>query len=287
MPYSLALLLVFGTFFVLYFTVQLFIWLQHKVLLLRLKKAPFPRAYQEILLKTPFYKYLDADDKTLLHYAILRFINEKEFIGLNDMQITDEIRIIIAFYACLLLLHIKKNDGYGNLTTILVYPYEFVMHETKSYGGIYTKERFILEGQSSNDTVVISWHNAKKEAYQMHHQNVILHEFTHEIDFMSGEIDGVPPMHESLYFEWTKVMHHEYKKLREKSLAGRYFGKYEVIGNYAATNEAEFFAVVTERFFVSPAPLKKHFPDIYKELQAFYKTDPISLFSHQNAIMKK
>lgn len=279
MPYPLALLLLFSTIFTFYYTFQLFLWLQHKALLSRLKKAPFPENYKEVLEKTPFYSRLNADDKALMHYTILRFINEKEFIGLNRMAITDEVRIIIAFYACLLLLHIKKHDCYGNLKTILVYPYEFIVHENRSYGGIYTKERFILEGQSASDTVVVSWHNVKKEAYHLYHQNVILHEFAHEIDFMDGEIDGVPPMETSRYREWTRVMYDEYKKLSEKSLKGRYLGKYKLLGNYAATNEAEFFAVVTERFFEAPQSLKKHFPDIYKELKQFYRIDPASLFS--------
>ncbi len=274
MPYPLALLLLFSIVFTLYLMLQLFLWLRHRALLSRLKKALFPGNYKEILEKTPFYSHLNADDRAMMHYSILRFINEKEFIGLNRMAITDEVRVIIAFYACLLLLHIKKHDCYSNLKTILVYPYEFITHQTKSYGGIYTKEKFILEGQSASDTVVISWHNAKREAYHLYHQNVVLHEFAHEIDFMNGEIDGIPPMEENRYQEWTQVMYAEYKKLNEKSLKGRYLGKYKVIGNYAATNEAEFFAVVSERFFEAPQSLKRYFPDIYKELNPTSPSNP-------------
>ncbi len=278
MPYPIALLLLFSAIFTLYLTIQLFLWLQHRALLSRLKKAPFPKNYKRILEKTPFYSRLNADDQTMMHYSILRFINEKEFIGLNSMAITDEIRVIIAFYACLLLLRIRQHDCYGNLKTVLIYPYEFIADQTRSDGGIYTKEKFVLEGQSAGDTVVISWHNAKKEAYHMHHQNVVLHEFAHEIDFMDGEIDGVPPMKESRYHEWTQVMYDEYKKLNEKSLQDGYLDKYELIGTYASTNEAEFFAVVTERFFEAPQSLKKHFPDIYKELKQFYRIDPAAIF---------
>lgn len=46
----------------------------------------------------------------------------------------------------------------------------------KSYGGIYTKEQFVIQGQSANDIVVIIWHEAKKESYHMRHNNVIIHE---------------------------------------------------------------------------------------------------------------
>lgn len=278
MPYPLALLLIFSSLFILYLALHLFLWLRHRALLSRLKKAPFPQNYKEILQKTPFYSRLESSDQAVMHYLILRFINEKEFIGLNHMEITDEIRVIVSFYACLLLLRIKRHDNYGNLKTVLIYPYEFISRESKSYGGIYTKERFVLEGQSSNDTVVISWHSAKKEAYHRYRQNVVLHEFAHEIDFMSGEIDGAPPMSESRYHGWTEVMYREYRKLREKSFKGRYLGKYKLIGEYAATNEAEFFAVASERFFEAPQSLKKHFPDIYSELKSFYRMDTASLF---------
>jgi Mlc titration factor MtfA (ptsG expression regulator) len=48
-----------------------------------------------------------------------------------------------------------------------------------------------------------------------------------------------------------------------------------MIGGYAATNEAEFFAVITERFYEAPHAFKRHFPDLYKELQSFYRIDPI------------
>ncbi len=35
-------------------------------------------------------------------------------------------------------------------------------------------------------------------------------------------------------------------------------------------NKAEFFAVVTKRYFEEPEKLKKDFPELYKELNMFY-----------------
>ncbi|MCX6062369.1 MAG: zinc-dependent peptidase [Campylobacterales bacterium] len=48
---------------------------------------------------------------------------------------------------------------------------------------------------------------------------------------------------------------------------------------YPYENEAEFFAVVTERFFESPASLKHHFPELYAEFADFYQIDTARLFS--------
>jgi len=44
--------------------------------------------------------------------------------------------------------------------------------------------------------------------------------------------------------------------------------------SYAATNEAEFFAVVTESFFSNPKSIKHHHPKLYQVLQDFYCQDP-------------
>ncbi len=281
MPYPLALALIFTSVFLLYVAVRLLIWLKHRALLKRLKEADFPSSYQEIVQNIPFYSRLSRSDQLMMHYSILRFINEKEFIGVHGLKISDEMRVIISFYACLLLLRMKTHDCYGNLKTVLVYPYEFVSHHGRNEGGIYTTQSLTLEGQSSSDTVVISWHSAKNEAYHIYDQNVVLHEFAHELDFMSGEIDGVPPMAQSRYRRWTEVMYGEYKKLRKKSLKRGHLGKYALIGEYAATDEAEFFAVASERFFEAPQKLKKDFPELYAELETFYQMDTASLFPQE------
>ena len=69
-----------------------------------------------------------------------------------------------------------------------------------------------------------------------------------------------------------------YAKLRDAYERGRYLEKYRLLGQYAATSEAEFFAVVSELFFDKPWVLKRHFPDLYKELEAFYGLDTAELF---------
>ena len=239
-------------------------------------QMPFPETYRKILQKIPHYIHLDANEKNKIERSILRFVHTKKFIGVK-MDVTDEMKVIIAFYACLLLLQIDTENCYDNLKTIILYPSPVVLDSVRNNGGIYTKEDFVIDGQSANDTVVLVWHDAKREAYHLRHDNVIVHEFAHEIDYMDGEVDGVPPLERSKYHEWTQVLYGDYKKLSEVAARGRDWGKYKLLGSYAATNEAEFFAVVTERFFESPQSLKRHFPELYEELKDFYKIDPVRL----------
>jgi len=250
-------------------------WFQYRKrrMLARIDQMPFPESYRSVLFKTPHYGHLSIEEKEKIERSILRFIHMKEFIGVK-MRVTDEIKVIIAFYACLLLLHIETENCYDNLRTVIIYPSPVVIDSIRNNGGIFTKEDFVIDGQSANDTVVLVWHDAKHEAFHLRHENVIIHEFAHEIDFMDGEVDGVPPLERSKYHAWTEVLYRDFKKLSHVLETERDWGKYKLLGSYAATNEAEFFAVVSERFFESPHSLKHHFPELYAQLKAFYKVDP-------------
>ena len=241
-----------------------------------ISKIEFKPEHRKLLLKTAHYKNLSQEDKEKIERSIILFAYTKDFIGVK-MEVTDEMKVIIAFYACLLLLHIETENCYDNLKTIILYPSPVILNNVRDNGGIYTKENFIIDGQSANDTVVLVWHDAKYEAYHLRHDNVIIHEFAHEIDFMDGEIDGVPPLERSKYNEWTNVLFHDYRKLNKIALKNREWGKYKLLGSYAATNEAEFFAVVSERFFESPHSLYRNFPELYNELKSFYNIDTLLL----------
>ncbi|AKF24910.1 hypothetical protein YH65_05525 [Sulfurovum lithotrophicum] len=247
-------------------------WYRQKQELQRIAAMPFEEEDRSILSRIKQYRYLNSEEKEKIERSILRFMNTKNFIGAK-LEVTEEMKVVISFYACLLLLHIDTENCYDNLKNIIIYNHPVMINRVQNNGGIFSKEQFLIDGQSANDTVVIIWHNAKREAYHPRKENVIVHEFAHEIDFMDGEIDGVPPMERSKYHEWTNVLYKEFEKLNKVAMKNRDWGDYKFIGEYAATNEAEFFAVISERFFESPGSLKKKFPDLYNELKDFYGID--------------
>ena len=47
-----------------------------------------------------------------------------------------------------------------------------------------------------------------------------------------------------------------------------------MISEYAATDPAEFFAVVSELFFEQPQALAAEVPAVYRELALLYQLDP-------------
>jgi len=281
MAYYQHLLLFFGLLWALIMFVWLYWEYKRKKLLEKIATMPFPEAYRIFLTRLSHYEKLSSEEKREIQVSILRFIYTKTFVGAKDLAVTDEMKVLIAFHACLLLLHIETENCYNNLKTIIIYDHPVMIDKVQNSGGIFSKEQFLISGQSANDTVVIIWNEARHEMYHPRHDNVILHEFAHEIDFMDGEIDGVPPMERSRYHEWTSVLYKEFNRLSDIAQKNRDWGKYKLIGEYAATNEAEFFAVITERFYESPQSLKKHFPDLYDELKAFYHIDPAGKYSEE------
>jgi hypothetical protein len=257
-------------------TLYFFLQIRKDEKLQKLQLQPFKEEYKEYLKQTPHYANLSNEEKEKIQRSILLFSGTKEFMGVG-LEVTDEMKVIISFYACLLLLHKTTKNCYDNLKTIIVYPNAVAFENIQASGGIYSKEKFLIDGQATIDTVIIIWNDAKKEAYHLRHNNVIIHEFAHEIDFMDGKADGVPPIEHSKYDAWTKEFYGEYKKLGEAVENHKEWSKYKLLGAYASKNEAEFFAVVTERFFESPKSLEKHFPELYRELKDFFKIDTIKL----------
>ena len=60
----------------------------------------------------------------------------------------------------------------------------------------------------------------------------------------------------------------------ESARADRYYAALPVDA-YAATDEAEFFSVTSEAFFVTPERLALAYPDWYALLASYYRQDPL------------
>lgn len=242
----------------------------------KLKSMPFPQAYENILQNIEHYTLLSPTYKEKIHLLILSFIENKEFIQAK-ITINEKIKVIIAFYASLMRLGFDFGEK-DEVSSIIVYPKHFIVNHTDTLGGINHSEPLILEGQSANGTVVISWQNIEDEIARTEKENVIIHEFAHELDFEDGFADGTPVLEGSNYRSWSNVFSNVFDTLRTEVKKEKISRNIAFLGLYALKNEAEFFAVCSERFFQAPKTLKKFFPDIYEELRRFYRLDSAVIF---------
>lgn len=240
---------------------------------LRLPTGPIPDAWYGIVEQNvPLARGLSVRERERLLRLVQLFLSEKHFEGAAGLTITDEIRVTIATEACLLLLHLE-GPCYPMLRTVLVYPRGFVpkLVQTARTGQIVSPS-VPLMGESWRDgVVVISWDDTVREAREpTEGSNVVLHEFAHQLDTEDGFADGAPILPRSALHTWGRVLSTEYERLREDAAHGRQ----STLDPYGATNPAEFFAVATEAFFVKPVQLERDHPDLYKQLQHFYRQDP-------------
>ena len=194
------------------------------------------------------------------------------------MTIDDEIKVIIAFYACLMRLGFELGEK-DHVSTVIVYPEHFIVNNGHTSGGIYHNERSALEGQSTNGTVIISWQDIQHNIAEQKKDNVIIHEFAHELDFEDGLADGTPVLEGSRYKIWSEVFSKAFDTLKDQYNNEEVSERSVLLGSYALTNEAEFFAVCSERFFETPEAFKMYFPNIYRELKLFYRLNTKELFT--------
>jgi Mlc titration factor MtfA (ptsG expression regulator) len=236
--------------------------------------TPFPPQWAAILKENlPPYQKLSPQLQQQLHGYISIFIAEKNFEGCGGLTLTDEIRVTIAAQACMLLLN-RKGDCYPKLYSVLVYPSAYVVGTRNSLDFHRTDSSVRLGESWHHGAVVLAWDSVKRGAVNFRDgHNVAMHEFAHQLDQEDGRSDGAPILGmRSAYSAWSQVFSIEYKLLLLQTKKG---GK-SVMDKYGATNPAEFFAVATETFFEKPVQLQKKHPELYHELQGFYKVDPIA-----------
>lgn len=253
----------------------------------RIRARPFPAAWRDILKRrVPYVRALPADLQLQLKQHIQVFLAEKAFIGCDGLEITDEIRVTIAAQACLLLLN-RPRGYYPALRQILVYPGSFVVQRGHTdHAGVTHEGRQVLAGESwSQGQVILSWHDTLVGAATPDDgQNVVIHEFAHQLDQETGSANGAPILaRQAHYARWAAVLGAEFNALQASASQYRR-DRHEqgsgqepsLFSDYGATDPAEFFAVITEVFFEQPHRMAAEHPALYRELSNFYQLDPLS-----------
>lgn len=243
----------------------------------RLRRQAFPAHWRTLLRRrVPLVGRMPADLQLQLKKAMQVFIAEKNFIGCNGLTITEEMRVVIAAQACLLLLN-RPSDYFAAVRQILVYPGAFLApRNAVDAAGVHSEHREALIGESwSQGQVILSWADTLEGAANAEDgRNVVIHEFAHQLDQENGAALGAPPPlpgdSERDATRWSHVFGEAYFQVR----AATQRGESCVLDAYAGHDPAEFFAVASETFFERPQQLRAEFGALYDELRGYYKVDP-------------
>ena len=241
----------------------------------RLRRQATPPEWRKILEHNldVFNRLSPEDQNELLDHTKI-FLAEKHFEGAGGLALTDEIKVTIAAQACLLLLH-RDTDYYPELTSIIVYPSGYTAVEERPIGGgVWSDAAEDRLGHTAQRlrALVLAWDAVRHgAAAPSDGENLVLHEFAHQLDFENQRTDGTPALERhGDYRSWARVMSAEFEALRDAA----YAGTPTLLDTYGATDPAEFFAVITEAFFERPRAMRKLHPALFDQLQRFYQQDP-------------
>lgn len=220
----------------------------------------------------------EADRRRLVD-DIKVFVAEKAFEGAQGIEITEEMRTIVAAAACLLVLRRppeRADDLYPDLETIVLYPHPFVVTASVRLGAVTIEGTQVRSGESwSRGLVVLAWDEVARDVrVRGSGHNVVLHELSHQLDAEDGDVDGVPLLgSRRAYARFVAVLDAERAWLEGRLARGLSVD----IDAYGAQSPAELFAVATEAFFERSVPLARRHPELYEALVSAYGIDPAAL----------
>lgn len=240
----------------------------------RLRETPFPDEWRRTLERNfPVYTHLPEEDRRELHGHTHVLLAEKNFEGCAGLELTDEMRVTIAAQAALLLLH-RETDYYPGLHSILVYPSEYTVEAAEvDAAGIVTEFDDNRTGETwEQGSLVVSWDDTLVGGRDLEDSyNVVLHEFTHQLDLENGEIDGVPRLRgRGSYKSWARVFREAYARFCDDVDRDRD----TLLDPYGSEDPGEFFAVAVEAFFETPREFQREYPELYGQLSAYFRQNP-------------
>jgi hypothetical protein len=223
-----------------------------------------PENYRELLNDyVKFYRQLDEEGKKMFEKRVEHFLSTVQITGVNAVA-EDIDRLLIAAGA-IIPVYVIPDWQYINLHEVLLYPGAF--NEDFDQGG---SNRHIAgmvgTGAMQHVMIITKWQLRQGFINNNDANNTAIHEFVHLIDKMDGTMDGVPEIIlERKYIDrWKNIMDLTIRQMKNDG---------SDINMYGATNQVEFFAVVSEYFFEQPDLLKANHPELYEMLGRIYKTE--------------
>lgn len=241
----------------------------------KLLSTPVPELWEETLREhVPLYALLPVQLRANLIDKARIMVAEKIWAGSNGLQLTEEMKIVVAAQAVVLL---AGDDGYlyERLPAIQLYPEFISARPSRKREGHHGHTQLLGEAWQHGN-IRFSWPAVLAGAEDPRDgDNVVFHEMAHHLDGLDGQMGGQPPLAtESLQRRWPLVTQ-EYRALVQDLVHDRWTW----LDPYAAEKPEEFFAVVTEAFFEEPAELYEHHPELFSIFAELYRVDPREWFA--------
>ena len=242
-----------------------------------LKRHPLNAGdWADVQARLPILDGLDAAELQWLQEACVLFLHDKHLSCLGGIALDDRQRLLLAAQAQLPLLHLGELDWYQGFHELLIYPDDFLSPQRhRDASGV----EHVWDAEHSGEAwlqgpVILAWPGVQASG-QWNGYNLVIHELAHKLDMLNGDANGQPPLHRNMRTDdWATALQSAYDALNQQ--LDRHPHATPAIDPYAAESPGEFFAVCSEYFFSAPQVLQHSFPEVYAQLQLFYRQDPLA-----------
>lgn len=230
-----------------------------------------PELWQALCTDLPLLRHYGTADREALRQLAMTFLRQKRLVGAGGLQVAQDMRLLVAVQACVPVLRLGLR-WYDDWSSVILYPEEFLApHEYLDDDGVVHHETRPLSGEATHHgPVILSWADTLDSVHDWE-ANLVIHEFAHKLDMRNGVANGMPPLHRDMdRTAWTRAFQHAYDDFCRRVDHGLDLP----FDDYADQDPAEFFAVASEAFFLTPAQVRATYPAIYHQLGLFYRQWP-------------
>jgi Mlc titration factor MtfA (ptsG expression regulator) len=193
-----------------------------------------------------------------------QFLSTVKITGVKT--VVEDLDIVLIAASAIIPIFNFPEWEYINLNEVLLYPDSF-NHDFDQVGEDRNVLGMVGTGALNNVMILSQFELRQAFTNLTGKSNTAIHEFVHLIDKTDGTIDGVPNviLEKKYILPWLQLMQKKIAEIQNDD---------SDINPYGATNESEFFAVVSEYFFERPDLLQDKHPDLYELLTKIFRHQP-------------
>jgi Mlc titration factor MtfA (ptsG expression regulator) len=211
-----------------------------------------------------YYNRLGLEDQRKFLFRTFLFRKARRFHYI-EVKESAEMPILISAVAIQLTFGLDKYMlNYFNEIYVLKDDYHY---------GFYSRP---FMGHVDQSGIYLSWDNfIKGISGQTPYCNVGLHEMGHALAYVTFITETEEDKHFKKEFK-------NFSKVARPIFADMQGGNRNLLGEYAAVNYHEFWAVSVETFFENPVCMRLDLPDLYQAMVDLLRQDPLQMRSNNN-----
>lgn len=220
-----------------------------------------------ISLHIPYFHRLDEEQQNKFLFRAYLFHKSKKFHYVG-VQPKPEMPVLISAVAAQLTLGLEKFT-LNNFRNIYVLEHDY-------HYGDYALP---FVGHVDGTGIYLSWDNFLSGLrFNPDSNNVGLHEMAHALAYVNFVTHTEEDKHFKKEFKnFSKVARPVFQEMQK--------GKKTLLGEYAAINYHEFWAVSVEMFFENPVRFKHELPEVYAAMAVLLNQDPIEQIKYKRTIV--